>query len=197
MRAIGFIIVASFFLVNCTDTNSQEGDQFFKIGDYEEAVKRYDQYLKVNPDHVKSYYNRGRAYEELEFEELARADFEKVLELDPDNIQACSSLGGYYYNKQDYKSASGYYERAISNNKDNPQSHFLKARSDHKMGLKTKAMDGYNTAIKLNPQYGEAYLYRGALRSFLKQNKGACADFAKARDLKVDKADITYSKFCQ
>ncbi|MGI9542683.1 MAG: tetratricopeptide repeat protein [Cyclobacteriaceae bacterium] len=197
MRVFIFIVVVCGLLAGCTDTNSQEGDQFFKSGDYETAVKHYDQYLQVNPDHIKSYYNRGRAYEELELAELARADFEQVLELDPKNVQACSSLGGYYYNKQDYKSASAYYERAISNNKDNPQSYFLKARSDHKMGLKNEAMNGYNTAIKLNPQYGEAFLYRGALRSFLKQNKGACADFAKARDLKVDKADITYSKFCQ
>lgn len=197
MRVFVFFIAVCGLLVACSDTNSQEGDTFFKNGDYETAVKLYSKYLKVNPDHIKSYYNRGRAYEELELEELARADFEQVLELDPANVQACSSLGGYYYNKQDYKGASSYYERAISNNKDNPQSHFLKARSDHKMGLKDKAMNGYNTAIKLNPQYGEAFLYRGALRSFLKQNKGACDDFAKARDLEVDKADITYTKFCQ
>ena len=197
MKATFLIIMFSLMILSCENETSKEGDQFFRNGDYEEAIKYYDQYLRVKPDHIKSIYNRGRAYEELDLIELARNDFEQVLELDPKNVQAHLSLGGYFYNKQDFTSASDYYERAIKNNKDNFQSHFLKARSDHKMGLKDQAMKGYDTAIKLNPEYGEAYLYRGALKNFLKQHKSACADFSKAKELKVDKAEVTYNKFCQ
>lgn len=49
-----------------------------------------------------------------------------------------------------------------------------------------EAVKLYDQAIKLKPDYAEAYCYRGMARYNLKDSKGAIQDFTKAIQLKPD-----------
>ena len=183
-------------LIGCSEQASEEGDVYYENGDYEQAIRLYSEYLELNPDNIKTLYNRGRAYEEMELFELAYQDFLAVLEEDSENLQANLSVGSYYYRKQDYTEATHFFDRAIKYHELSAQAHFLSARSYHKQGMIDEAMKGYNQAITLDGDYGDAYLYRGALKSYLKQNRAACEDYQKAKALNADKADAALENFC-
>jgi len=184
-------------LLACSQQASEEGDVFYQNGDYEQAIRSYSAYLELNPDNIKTLYNRGRAYEELELHELAYKDFLAVLEEDSENLMANLSVGSYYYRKQDYNEATHFYDRAIKYHEQSAKAHFLSARAYHKQGLIDEAMDGYNKAISLDNDYGEAYLYRGALKTYLKKGGSACEDYQMAKALNVEKADAAIESFCE
>ena len=181
--------------VACDSKNSQEGDQLFSQGKYEEAVTQYTQYIEYNPDDIKSIYNRGRAYEELGQYDKSMADYEKALEVDPKSINALMSIGKIHFRNGEYGDAAFYFDKAIKVKGGDAEAHFLSARSNHKLGETGKALEGYNRAISMNSNYGEAYLYRGALKVFLKKSSG-CADLKKAQALEVADAAAAVKKYC-
>jgi len=173
------------------------GDQFFENGQYAQAVEAYSEYLKLYPSNLKTIYNRGRALEELQDFKSAKADFDRVLKIDPTNVKALLSIGKHYYRLEDYEEAVFYFEKALSGDKGNPQGLFMKARANHKMGNVQLALIDYNHAINLKSDYGEAYLYRGAVKEYMKSKKGACKDFQAAFDLEVPEAKEALARYCR
>ena len=184
------------FLGACDSKNSQQGDQLFADGDYEQAVSQYTDYIEYNPEDIKSIYNRGRAYEELGQYDKSLADYEKTLEIDPKNFNALMSVGKFHFRNEDYGDAAFYFDKAVKVKERSANAHYLSGRANHKLGETGKAMEGYNQAINLNGDYGEAYLYRGALKVFMKKKSGGCDDIKKAANLEAPEAAEALQKYC-
>ena len=185
-----------WLMVACDSKNSQEGDQLFSQGKYEEAISMYTDYIEYNPDDIKSIYNRGRAYEELGEYDKSIADYEKALEVDPKNINAMTSIGKVHFRNSNFGDAAFYFDKAVQVKGGTAELHYLNARANHKLGETGKAMEGYNQAISMNSNYGDAYLYRGALKVFLKKKNGGCSDLKKAKALEVPDAESAIQKYC-
>ncbi len=186
----------SVALISCSGENSQQGDQLFADGQYEEAIGQYNQYIEYNPDDVKSIYNRGRAYEELGKYEESLADYEAALEIDPRNLNALMSIGKFHFRGESYGDAAFYFDKAVKLKESLADAHFWSARSNHKLGETGKAMEGYNQTISLDSERGEAYLYRGALKIFMKKKSGGCSDLKKARALGATDAEEALQEYC-
>ena len=180
----------------CDNESSQQGDQLFGQGKYEEAISEYSRYIEYNPDDIKSIYNRGRAYEELGEFDKSLADYERALGVDAKNINALMSIGKFHFRNEAYGDAAFYFDKAIKVKGGSAAAHFLSARANHKTGETTKAMEGYNRAISLNSDYGEAYLYRGALKVFLGKKSSGCSDLKKAMALETPEAEEALSEYC-
>lgn len=189
------------FLVNilfaCQNENSLLGDRYFEAGDYQAAIEAYNEYLKLKPRHVKSIYNRGRCYQELGQYDRAMVDFNKVVDLDEHNEHALLSIGQEMYRQEDYESAAYFSEKVIVKDRDNAMAHYLKGRANHKQGKVRDALGNYNKAINISPEFGEAYLHRGAVKLYLKQKSGACQDLRKAAKLDVEGAEQALRKNCK
>lgn len=190
--SLGFLILSG-----CTYEASNKGDDLFNDEKYAEAIVAYNEYLNSNKSDVKTLFNRGRAYEELKQYNKARADFLQVLKMDELNFSAYASLANIHYNKEEYSKALLNAEKAIEINDRFEQAHFLVARSKHQLGYAESAMESYNTAINLDPDFGDAFLYRGALKIGLDQRRSACADFQKAKQLKTPGAQNALKKYCK
>lgn len=54
-------------------------------GDLEHAIANYDQAIRIKPDYVAAFYNRGLALADKYQYEKAIADFTTVLHFDPAN----------------------------------------------------------------------------------------------------------------
>ena len=184
-------------VVSCQNENSLLGDEYFETGKYEKAIEAYNEYLELKPRHVKTIYNRGRCYQELGEQDKALEDFNTVIELDGNNENALLSLGQVFYGKDDFKSTIFYAQKVLEKNPDNAMAFYLIGRANHRQGMTRDAMNNYNTAINLTPNFGEAYLYRGALKLLLKQKKAACIDLNKAVELKAEGADEALRKNCR
>ena len=93
--------------------------------------------------------------------------------------------------------AAFYFDKVIKVDAENSIAHFFKGRSQHKLGLTREAMNSYDLAININPNYGEAYLYRGALNMHLNKRSSACNDFRLAQSLKIEDANGAIKRYCK
>ena len=69
------------------------GNAFLDAGKYQEAIKDYNQALKLQPNNPLIEHNRGLARLELGQAEAALADFNRVLTLDPNFALALYNRG--------------------------------------------------------------------------------------------------------
>ncbi len=189
-----FIILAVF---SCNTQDSFNGDDLFEDGKYAEAIEAYTSYLSTHPDHVKSLYNRGRSYEEVGQTDEAIKDFEAIIDLDPKNISAYLSLAKISYNNREYNKVLIYTGDAIDINENSAQAHFLAGRAEHQLGYFDQALESYNNAITINRDFGEAYLYRGAVKVGKERMRSACEDFKFAKSLNVPEADGAIREYCK
>ncbi|NNU33548.1 tetratricopeptide repeat protein [Mucilaginibacter sp. S1162] len=59
------------------------------------------------------------------------------------------------------------------------------------------AIQYYNEAIKLNPDYANAYNTRGIAKYFYGDKKGACVDINKAASLGFSGAKASLARYCR
>ncbi|MEQ9232359.1 MAG: hypothetical protein RIF46_16885, partial [Cyclobacteriaceae bacterium] len=134
-------------------------------------------------------------YEEMGDLSSAEKDYNYILDNDPKNLNAMLSLSKMAYERGDYSKSLLLSEEVKKNHETSAQAHFLVARAKHQLGYAKAALEAYNNAISLDKEFGEAYLYRGALRSVMK-HKRACEDFKTAKILKVEGASEALDKYC-
>jgi tetratricopeptide (TPR) repeat protein len=192
-----FFILVSIAISSCQNENTLIGDKYFVNGQYDKAIESYNDYLKLKPKHVKTIYNRGRCYQELGQYDKALTDFIQVINIDAHNENALLSIGQEMYRKEDYESTTFYGDKVLQRDPNNAMAYYLKGRAKHKQGLIRDALHNYTFAINLSPDLGEAYLHRGALKLYLKQNRGACDDLRTAVSLNVEGASEALKKNCK
>lgn len=106
-------------LENVLKQNPDHSDTFMFLGslilneDPKEAVKIYEQYIRLNPDSADGHYNLGVAYQKIGNQDRARTMYEKVIELDPDSLQALMLLGQFSEENSDSDHAIGYFSKAL------------------------------------------------------------------------------------
>ena len=183
-------------LVSCGSDKSDEGDRFYRKGQYEKAIESYSEYLVLNPTDLKSLYNRGRAYQEVGKDDKAIEDFNRVIKEDPLNVNALLSIANdYYYRIHDYENAIFYSDKVLKISP-NAMAFTLRGQSFQRLGKLNEAMRAYNDAISTNDTYADAYISRGSLFIYLSQTQRACTDFKQAKALDAD-VENYISKYCK
>ncbi|NWT92313.1 SPAG1 protein, partial [Urocynchramus pylzowi] len=65
-----------------------EGNDFVKMGEYEEAANKYSECMKLNTEECTVYTNRALCYLKLYKYEEAKRDCDHVLQIEDSNIKA-------------------------------------------------------------------------------------------------------------
>ena len=81
---LGLILISSISLayaLSDAETWNSKGNALFNLGKYAEAIKAYDQAIKLNPNDADVWYNKGIALEKLGKYEEANKCFVKAKEL--------------------------------------------------------------------------------------------------------------------
>jgi tetratricopeptide (TPR) repeat protein len=125
------------------------------------SIADYDKAIKLNPDFVEAYNNRGNCYFRKSQYDLAIVDFSKAIELKPDYAVIYSNRGTAYYQKNQNDLAITDYGEAIKLNPDFAEVYYNRAVSYNQNGQDDLAIADYDKAIKLNPDFAEAYNDRG------------------------------------
>uniref|UniRef100_UPI004047A1A2 tetratricopeptide repeat protein n=1 Tax=Roseivirga sp. TaxID=1964215 RepID=UPI004047A1A2 len=190
-------LILTFTLFSCNSDVSKKGDALFNEGNYKEAVDAYTEYLTTRPKDIKSLYNRGRAYEEMNRLDKAKADFLAILDIDGNNLNANLSMGSYWYNQKEFARAIKFFDKVIEVDGRKSEAYMLRGRSYHQQGIFEEALANYNFAIDFDKNNEDAYLYRGALKIALSQNRSACQDFGRAQALGSEEAKAALAKHCK
>ncbi len=143
-----------------------EGNKFMKEGNYEEALKQYDEALKLDKD-FRVYYQRGVALKATGKLEEAKDSFNDCLKAKPDFEAAYNALGGVYFAMGKYADAAASFEKVVENVKNNIVKEKIKKNLSlvyAKMGNEAetdgnvkKAIEYYLKAVD-NSNYDAAYL---------------------------------------
>ena len=91
---------------------------YFKVGNYNEALNRSKQLLRKNPNNPNIYNMIGLAYLQLGYIEDSIHNFQNSLKLFPENLPAINNIANAYRKIADYKKAEEFYELGLKKNPD-------------------------------------------------------------------------------
>lgn len=139
-----------------------------ELGKKDEALKNFEQAIKLKSDFVDAYYYRALLYHKLK-DEKAIADFTKTIQLDPKKTDAYLKRGMYYYHKKQDADALKDFNKAIELKCSNTDVYYLRGKILVQKGNVNDALSDFNTVIKANPMHSESLLERGKI--WLNQKK--------------------------
>jgi hypothetical protein len=96
-----------------TQTAFDGGEYYYDLGEYQKAIEYYSEAIRLNPEYVVAYNNRGSAYYFLGQYERAIEDFDEAIRLNPEYVVAYINRGMAYYNLDQYLLAMVNYNEAI------------------------------------------------------------------------------------
>ncbi|EDW85267.1 uncharacterized protein Dwil_GK18373 [Drosophila willistoni] len=95
------------------EEEKEKGNEFFKKGDYSNAVKHYTEAIKRNPDDPKLYSNRAACYTKLAAFDLGLKDCDTCIKLDEKFIKGYIRKGKILQGMQQTSKASTAYQKAL------------------------------------------------------------------------------------
>jgi Flp pilus assembly protein TadD len=155
------------------DKNFTEGLDFFKKGQYAEAIESFKKAIEKNPDSVEIYYNLGLSYLRNGDIDEAILSFEKAIELKPDSVVVHLAQGECYFNKGEDEKAMNSFSRALEIQPNDPRTYYNIGIVYYKNDDPERASAYFEQAIAIDPKFSSAY-YQAGLASIKK------GDFKKA-----------------
>lgn len=177
-----------------TYTEFYIGLTFQEKGEYEEAIKHYDQAIRINSQFAEAYNNRGNAKDLLGRHEEAIADYDEAIRINPQIAQA-------YYNRGKTKDVLGRHKEAIADYNEaihiNPQfaqAYYNRGNAKGELDRHEEAIADYDQAIRIDPQSAQAYCNRGTAKALLGRHGEAIADYNEAIHINPQFAQAYYGR---
>jgi tetratricopeptide (TPR) repeat protein len=157
-----------------------------------EALEAYTEAIMRDPQYAVAYNNRGFLRMSMGDFKMSRADYDKSIELEPTEPIV-------FMNRATGRAAQGLVEealedmsRAIALDPHRPLLYKTKAEITHHMaGNPADAVTDFDTAIRLAPNYRDAYFKRGVAREDSGDLKGAVDDYSRA--LAIEETPVAFA----
>ena len=170
------------------EQKNDEGWRAWDNKNFEQALKLFDEAVKLNSNNCRGYCGRGTAYSDLQNYEQAIKDFNQAIKINPNYSLAYNNRGLAYYYLKNYTQAISDYNQAIELNPNDSEVYYNRGLAYKNLQNYEQAISDYNKAIKLNQNYVEAYYNRGNAYNDLKNYEQAISDYNKAIELNPDYA---------
>jgi tetratricopeptide (TPR) repeat protein len=141
-----------------TDVSSQQGLKYLNSGDYDKAVKAFQQALAANPKSPEAYYYLGLAYDAQGDQDKAVKNLQAALRLNSNFPQARVALG-HIYNQQglnllrqgDPGKAEAVLKQAVAQDAKNDGALNNLGVSLGQQGQLTQSLSSFQKAVAVNP----------------------------------------------
>ena len=176
-------------------TFNNRGIGYAKLGEYERAVKDYDQAIEINPDSESYFYNRAIAYNQLGQNERAIADYDEALRLMPGSF-------AILYNRAELHQILGNDQQAIDDfgaflalGLDNSDGFvgdalYNRAKLHQRVGNNVQAVRDYSAFLAFKKFHAGAYGGRAWNLYLLGRNEQALEDVKQSLDLDKDDLNV-------
>lgn len=161
----------------------------YQKGEYEDAIKHYDQAIDINPQFAEAYNNRGTTKDVLGRHEEAIADYDQAIRINPQYAQAYCNRGTAKLALGQYDEAIADYDQAIRINPRFAQAYYNRGNTKGMLGRYEEAIPDFNEAIRINPQFAEAYCNRGNANREIGEYEKARADLQRAFELATEQGN--------
>ena len=153
-----------------------------------DAVEPLTAAVRLLPDSAEAHNALGEAFSDQNALLPARAEFERALQLAPSMAQAHLNLGMVLAQMEELTTAAEHLDRAIATLRTTPElarAHYLRAKVFTDQSDVEKAAAELSLAVKLEPNFSEAWSDLGQARRTL-HDAGALAAFQRAVALKPE-----------
>lgn len=173
--------------VECATICKAIGNCYYLLGNYkknyQEALKYYDEGLKIYPSYADIHYNKGIVFAALNKHYRSIECYEKALDIAQGYYLAHNNKGYMHYKCESYEKALQAFDQCLKceNNHGNALSN--KGITLLRLGRYKEAIDVLNSTKELYPDFDEAWYHIGSLCFFLEQYDEAQKAFKKVIDL--------------
>jgi len=126
-------------------------------GKFIEAIAKFNEYLRQNPNSEEAYHGLSVAYANIQQPDYAIQAASKALQFYPDYIPALESMGNAYYMKQMYVEATQALTRITEIKEAYPNAYYYLAFCYYNQGQIDLAITYGNKALGYNPGYKQLY----------------------------------------
>jgi tetratricopeptide (TPR) repeat protein len=175
-------------------TAQQWFERGFATTDVDEALRFYDEAIRLKRDYSNAFYNRGVARSDKGDIEGALKDYDEAIRLKPDSADTFNNRGILRRTKGDLEGALKDYDEAIRLKPDYAGTFNNRGIARRAKGDVEGALKDYNEAIRLKPDYANAFYNRGIARSNKGDIEGELTDYDEAIRLKPDYAEAFYNR---
>ena len=163
----------------------QKGERLLGAGDTTRALQKFLKALELNPDDPYLHYDLALVYEKKGIPDKAEFHIKEAIRLDPDYSDAYNLQGVLYFRTGSVDLAIESYKKALSNELYlNPQSsHFNLGVAYLSRKQYHKAVKHFEEAIRVAPDYVEAYVNLGRAYEGLHMYRQAKRSYEKAVEL--------------
>ncbi|MCR4377543.1 MAG: tetratricopeptide repeat protein [Rhodospirillales bacterium] len=161
----------------------KRGNAYSITGLYGEALRDYDEAIRLHHNYAFAYYNRARIYMELRQYPRAIQDLDAAIRLEPRASLALHNRGLTHLWMGERSLALRDFDAAIRHNPDNIDALFSRADVHVLNGNFKLAIEDLTQTIRLNPDNAKYYLFRGRANAIEKNFDNAIGDANKAIQL--------------
>ncbi len=191
MKTILLSLLTVLFIGSVNGQNAKKffktGDEFYKAGNFKDAINQFTNAISVNPEYKEAYFMRGKAYIILKNFDKAVDDLNRAIIFEPQNEEIFYNLGVTYNNLNKYKEALDDLNHATFLNKKYIPAYQEKIISLMALDQNYSALKVSDTALALEGSARNYYLY-GLVTQNL--NSAQKAEWAFTKAIKEDKKYI-------
>jgi len=132
------------------------GDDYDKLGQYDNAIKGFGQSYAVKNNYADAYHNQANIFFKIKRYDLARQGYELALKFHPGLYQSYISLTQVALYQGDLNGALAYANKLIESQPNNPQAYYVMGVVLAQGGKLKEAEDYLNYALQLNPNFTPA-----------------------------------------
>jgi hypothetical protein len=155
---LGFSVAFNLFagVENYAMAHCYMGNALSSAGKVQEAIREYEQALRIKPDYADAHCNLGSALRRVDKLEDAIAHYEQALRIKPDYALAHNNLGVALWQTGKPKEAIRHYEQALRINPDFTEAHCNLGLAMEQAGRIREAIGHYEQALRIKPDLAEA-----------------------------------------
>jgi tetratricopeptide (TPR) repeat protein len=164
------------------------------LADSAKAIQSCDQALRLQPDRVDAYNNRGVAYYYKGDLEHALQDFDQALRLQPDSTETYYARGIVYNDMGNLEHALQDFSEVLRLQSDHSCAYAFRGNVYHTKGDLKRAIQDYDQVLRLRPDEVSAYANRGSAYAEEGNLERAIQDYDQALRLQPDLAGVYNSR---
>lgn len=174
---------------------NNRGNTLRRLGRQQEALDSYERALALQAGYPEAWCHRAIVLNDLERHADAVASAEQALAMRAGYADALQALGNALQALERFTEAVAVYERALAAAQPQQQAEIWCARGAalKKAGMLEQALDSYEQALQLRPDYAMAEHYRANVLRALDRREEAIDAYRRARDLGADPAGIAFA----
>jgi Flp pilus assembly protein TadD len=169
------------------------GVAYQSLGHYQEAMKSFNQAVKIKPDYADAHYNLGVTYGALGRSKDEIEKYKLAIKIRPDYVKAYYNLGVSYKDLGRYQDAIEAYKQAIKIKPEYAEAHLNLGAVYYTLGHYREAIEAYKQAIIIRPDFVLAHYALGAAYSVAGDKGSALEEYKILKTLDIEQANNLFN----